>query len=197
MRVRVSCAAALLLLLTSASLSGATPIQTGGRLTSDSNVLAWWALSSAAKIRPNAPPPQQRTSAIEIRCARNEYESVQVVLRSELPFHNLEIQVGPFEGKKQHLSAPIETELLHALYLDVAKSTDGTSTLGLWPDPLGPLTDVIALEPGTNQAFWLRVYVPRNTESMTQFTPDGALIELRRDHVARAIEQLETHATAR
>ena len=41
----------------------------------------WWALSSAAKVRPDRKAPDNSGQALRIRLARNETDAAQVILR--------------------------------------------------------------------------------------------------------------------
>ena len=50
-------------------------------------------------------------------------------------------------------------EVLRAVYLNVTTPTDKSSRTGWWPDPLVPGLEPAELEPGTNEAYWVRVYV--------------------------------------
>jgi hypothetical protein len=133
-----------------------------GRLpASDSHVTLWWALSSAARIQPDSAPPEEQTPAVQIRCARNEHESVQVVVRPAKPLRQLTLGAGPFSRPGQASIAATNLEVLQALYLHVTSPTDKSTKAGWWPDPLVPVTGATDLEAGTNQAFWLRLFVPR------------------------------------
>ena len=72
------------------------PLQTGGLLPDDkSDVTVWWALSSAAKIRPDSSPPSQPSNPARIRCARNEQEDVQLVFRPAKPLEHLPFGPDP------------------------------------------------------------------------------------------------------
>lgn len=122
----------------------------------------WWALSSAAKIRPDQPPPTETGAAIEIRCARNEREAAQLVVRSAQPLKHFQLTLSALTGPGGAEISPGRFEILQAMYLDVTQPTDRASRAGLWPDPLLPVTGPLDLSAGTNHAFWLRVFTPTN-----------------------------------
>lgn len=127
----------------------------------------WWALSSAAKIRPDQPPPTETGVAIEIRCARNEREAAQLVVRSAQPLKNFQLTLSALTGPDGAEISPDRFEILQAMYLDITQPTDRASQAGLWPDPLLPVTGPLDLSAGTNHAFWLRVFTPTNARPGT------------------------------
>jgi hypothetical protein len=160
MRRRIICGLGVFMFLGCLAGIAAEDIELGGRLPQGgNNVVVWWTLSSAAKVRPDTKPAEQETAAVQMRCARNEYESVQVVVRPEQALHHLTIQAGSFAGPGQQMISSNEVEILQATYLNVTTPTDGSTKAGLWPDPLVPMRDAVDLPAGTNQAFWVRVHV--------------------------------------
>jgi hypothetical protein len=158
--MRIGVGVVIGMLLVSLAGSAAQDIQLGGRLPQGgTNAILWWTFSSAAKVRPDTVPIEQQSAAVQIRCARNEYEEVQVVVRPEKTLHHLTIQAGSFVGPGQQTITSNEVEILEATYLNVTNPTDGSTKAGLWPDPLVPMRDAVDLPAGTNQAFWIRVHV--------------------------------------
>ena len=146
----------------------ATALETTGRLElPGTNVVAWWAISSATKIQPDRAPPANASAAVRLRSARNERECVQIILRSARPLRGFSIAALTLTGPGQHAIAPPDTEWLRAVYLDITTPTDKSTKAGLWPDPLVPFTGSADLDPGMNQAFWLRVFVPQGAAAGT------------------------------
>ena len=161
MRLRFGCWLGVLILLALPGAQGAEQIETAGRLPNSSSTIAiWWALSSAAKIRPDTAPPEEQSTAVQIRCARHEWESVQVVVRPTHPLRNLTIEASSFTGTGHSVIFSNDVEILRAVYVNVTTPTDKSATGGLWPDPLIPMKGGTDLEPEMNHAFWMRVYVP-------------------------------------
>jgi len=147
--------------LNSLHAQDAAPAVAGGRLPSPAGgPTLWWALSSAAKIRPDQPPPTGPSETIRLSCARNEREAVQLVLRSPKRLDDFRISCGPLTGPGGAELASSRVELLQVMYLDIAAPTDRASQAGRWPDPLPPVTGRLGLEPDVNHAFWIRVFVP-------------------------------------
>ena len=158
----------ILLSLTCAIGLSAEPIALGGRLPQPGGeVVLWWALSSATKIQPQTPAPTQASSAVQIRCARNERECVQVVARPEEPLNQVRLEAGALTGPGNAVLPAGNLEILQARYVEVAHATDKAGKAGLWPDPLVPLSDSVNLEPGINHVFWIRVFVPRTAAAGT------------------------------
>lgn len=154
----------VLLLPGSLRLVAQQPVLTGGTLSqANTNVLVWWALSSAAKIRPETRPPEHPTAAVQLRCARNERESVQIIVRPDEPLRHFTVEAGAFSGPGQSVLLPKDFEVLKAVYLNVTTPTDKSTTAGLWPDPLLPVRDSLDLEPRINHAFWIRTFIPTGT----------------------------------
>jgi hypothetical protein len=142
------------------------PISVGGRLPSGSaNVSLWWTISSAAKVQPDTLPPTQFTAAVQIRCARNEHESVQVLLRSQEGLRGLTLEAEPFSGPSRGKTLSQNLEILRVDYVKVTAPTDKSTRAGSWPDPLPPFRAPIQIEPGQNQGFWLRIFVPESASS--------------------------------
>lgn len=149
--------------LTSLVCGGESPLASRVRLSpSPADVTLWWALSSTAKIRPDQPPPAERGAAIQMRCARNEREAVQLVVRPAHRIEDARITCSGLARPEGPGIAPIEVEILEVMYLDIAQATDRASQNGLWPDPLMPIAGPLSLEPDANHCFWLRTYVPTN-----------------------------------
>jgi len=125
-------------------------------------VQVWWA-SSGWKIGVDAPVPEADGRAITIRCARNEAEAAQVVVRPGRDIYGLTIRVtGDLRGPNGATISASDVEILEVGYVNVTVPTDKSSVTGLWPDPLPPLAGPIDLKADKNQAFWVRVKVPRD-----------------------------------
>lgn len=126
-------------------------------------ITVWWALSSAAKIRADQSPPIATNSTIRLNCAANEYEAVQLVLRTTRRLEEVQLTYGDLTGPDGAQIARDTLEVLQVMYLDISQPTDHASTNGLWPDPLLPIRGPLELKPDFNHVFWLRVFVPANT----------------------------------
>ena len=141
--------------------------QDGAHITSSAllsaqpaGVTLWWALSSSAKIRPDQPPPTATSAAIQLSSARNEREAVQLVIRSARPIEDCRLTCGGLTAASGAQIAADQVEVLQVRYLEITEPTDHAAQLGLWPDPLLPVSGPLELKPDFNHAFWLRVFVP-------------------------------------
>ncbi len=136
-----------------------------GRLLpgSATGVTLWWAPSSAAKIRPDQPPPTQQGAAMRLSAACNEREDVQLVLRSGTQLDSFTIATDDLTGPGGARLGADRIEVLQASYVEITQPTDGASRKGRWPDPLPPVTGPLSLSANCNHAFWLRVFVPPDT----------------------------------
>jgi hypothetical protein len=123
----------------------------------------WWALSSASKIQPDQPPPEEQGKCLAISCARNEREAAQLVVRSTRRLETVKITCSALTGPNSASIPAAGIELLQILYLDVAQPSDRGSMKGLCPDPLLPIDEPLELKADFNHAFWIRVFVPSNS----------------------------------
>jgi len=147
--------------------ASASPVSAGLLPSQPSGVTLWWALSSAAKIRPDQPPPTVTNSTIQFSSAGNEREAVQLVVRAANRLEDFRLTCGPLAGPNGAQIARSNIEILQVMYLEITEPTDRASKKGLWPDPLLPISGPLELKPDFNHAFWLRVFVPSNTPAGT------------------------------
>jgi hypothetical protein len=137
-----------------------------------------WTISSAAKIRPDQPVPSGRQMPVAIRCARNEREAAQVVLRSREPVRQFRIRCSALTGPNNAVLAERQVEILQVKYLNITQPTDRSAKPGLWPDPLLPVSGPLDLQPDFTHAFWIRLFVPPQTpagryEGRLELTAEG------------------------
>jgi hypothetical protein len=95
-------------------------------------------------------------------CARNERESVQLVVRSTNHLNQFQIACSALTGPDSAQIAAAEVEILQVMYVNVTQPSDGSSMKGLCPDPLAPISAPLELKPNFNHAFWFRVFVSTN-----------------------------------
>lgn len=127
----------------------------------------WWAWSSAAKIRPDQTAPTRRADALRIRCARNETDAAQLLLRPTQALNRFTLKAGPLVGPAGATIAPEQIEILEVGYLQIAQPTDRAGSTGPWPDPLLPIGSPLDLAPNENHAFWIRIHTPRDARAGT------------------------------
>jgi hypothetical protein len=125
----------------------------------------WWAWSSAAKIRPDQTPPTRREHAIRIRCARNETDAAQLIIRPTKALAGFVIEPTALLGADGTMIAPEQIEILEVGNVQIVQPTDRAGSTGPWPDPLFPITATLELAANKNHAFWIRIHAPRDARA--------------------------------
>ncbi len=137
-----------------------------------------WEVNPLVKVFPDS-PPQSESHALSVELAANEYEPIQLALRSPGSTNHVRISVSPLRGPHTISLPPVKIERVgfvpvdypSAYYsTDVAEwcrkvprgsaSTDGWA--GWWPDPLAPC-DSVDIPPGQTQPIWLTIHAPKST----------------------------------
>jgi len=131
---------------------------------STAKVGLWWA-SSGWKISPDRPVPKAGCEAMMIRAARNEAEAAQLVIRPGVSLKNLTVRAEVLTGPDGTIIPAENIEVLRVRYVNVTQTTDKSSVLGFWPDPLPPFKGPIDLEANKNNPLWVRVKVPRQVQA--------------------------------
>ena len=65
-----------------------------------STAFIWWTAHALEKIRPYAAVPDKPQNSVQISAARNEFESFQIVFRSESDLEGVDIQVLRIQTRK-------------------------------------------------------------------------------------------------
>jgi len=134
--------------------------------------------------------PLAGAAEAEIACARNEYESVQIVVTAlGGSLQEVQAQISPLQGPGGTALPAEHVVLYRAAYVPIRHAAPrATQPLGLTPDPLIPFVNPYTGEPipeprwtgrervgprfgatgfevwdGQHQALWLDVYVPKDT----------------------------------
>ena len=129
--------------------------------------LELWSVAPLHKITPTAlPGANWQRSGVRIESARNEWEAVQVVVRTSETIRGLNVVVPELRGPLGYVLPFSQVRLCKAEWVDVNAPFEvdkPSEEPDLRPDPLpgvNPATDRFALEPGHNLVFWLMVGVP-------------------------------------
>ncbi|MFQ6133245.1 MAG: glycoside hydrolase domain-containing protein [Armatimonadota bacterium] len=136
-----------------------------------------WQVNPLVKVFPDE-PPEPRPEQIVVRLARNEYEPVQLVLRSPRRLPRVRVEVRQPGGPGGALLPQVAVNLVGFVPVDYPSSyysstlpvwyrlvpsgagrSDGWA--GEWPDPLPPYRP-FELEPNRAQPLWLTVHAPAN-----------------------------------
>ena len=136
-----------------------------GYLLSDDAPLAVWWCESPHKVSRTRSLPSERSSAVEIALARNEYEAAQVVLRGTQPNMRATVSMGDLRSDAGAVIPASDVEVCEVAYLWVENPSDETCGRGWWPDPLPPLNGPLALPADENQPLWITVHTRPDTRA--------------------------------
>jgi len=101
--------------------------------------------------------PEDAAEALELRCARNERESGQVIIAAlEDELSNVRVSVDPLAGPVT-LDNAVEAGLV--CYIPTRDAPNLVHHIGLWPDGISPLAE-FDLPQGQVQPIWLTIAVP-------------------------------------
>ncbi|MCS7254694.1 MAG: DUF4091 domain-containing protein [Armatimonadota bacterium] len=139
-----------------------------------------WTINSLVKVFPDT-PPEPMPKVVSVLMARNEYEPVQIALRSDQAIRGVRVEVTPLKNAQGKVLPPPElwrigyvlvdhpsayySSQLPVWYRLVPKgqgSSDGWA--GEWADPLMPLQP-FDLQPNRTEAILLVLYTPPDTPS--------------------------------
>ncbi len=140
------------------------PKQDYGQKIRQTKIATIWQCSSAYKIGKHWPVPSENAQALQISLAKNEYESRQLVITPKINLSNVTISVSNLK-KSNAILAKENIDILHLGYVNITESTDGAYPKGNWPDPIFPIEKSLKLKANENHPFWVRIYVPKHTQS--------------------------------
>lgn len=123
--------------------------------------------------RDQAPGPDWTAGRAELDCARNESESVQVVIRSDQPLAGLAVTLSDFGGPQGSVLGLANLRTYRVEWVDINAPFEvdqPSETPDFQPDPLPPVdlaTERFDLTPGQNLILWLTVTVPADARPGT------------------------------
>ncbi len=136
------------------TLIGAVLVVMAGGAGHATAELTLWSAPAAEKVFRDTAPGTMPASGLELSCAGNETEAVQLVVRPAEDLAQVALAVGPLTAADGS-AAPLRVTVLEVHYVP-APDTEQK----LWPDPLPPHVRPINLAANQNQPFWLKVSVP-------------------------------------
>ncbi|MBI3895005.1 MAG: DUF4091 domain-containing protein [Acidobacteria bacterium] len=136
--------------------------------------LNWWTTHALIKVRPNDAPPAGNMRGAELFAGRNEFESFQIVLRSDRhDVEKVDLQISDLRESSGSSIASKNVTIYLERYLKLEFPSSAEGGTGEWPDPLIPRIDRYAGEKrnafpfsllrSRNQPLWIEVYVPPDT----------------------------------
>lgn len=135
----------------------------GYLLESNSNFLLWWS-EGAYKVMQDTPQPDKKSSCITINSAKNEWESIILVISPKVDMQSVEITVSDFVANNSNSTNSIESLVRKVEYVEVTTPTDSYGFKGMWPDPLPLYKGGETLSSGINNPFWINFKTPAKTE---------------------------------
>ncbi len=148
----------------------------GSLLKTGDDAVFWWTDGVRKIGRHRRPPTRPASKKIELWCARNEYEPVQLVVSPKRDMR-LHIRAGELRHKSGHVLKSA-LSLFAVEYVNIQTPTDGVGAAAPWPDPLPPIDGVMSLKKNENQPLWILAYIPDDApagdyEGWIEATIDG------------------------
>ena len=127
-----------------------------------------WVADESEKVRPEAPAPPVRRSAIELRAAGGECTGAQIVVRGSAAVEGLTAKARALHGAKSG-AVPIELSRVATIVLEQPTGPEGSA--GEWPDALIPVRDApwnetrrafpVDVAAGRSQTIFVEACAPR------------------------------------
>lgn len=105
-------------------------------------------------------------AAIQLAAARNEYETVQLILQAtQSPVDNVELKAGRMTTDRgaEIGSENVDAFLIH--YTRIDEPSDSRGARGEWPDALVPLQAPFRVRADVPSVVWVRIRVPRGASA--------------------------------
>lgn len=118
--------------------------------------------SSMESVRPKIPRRIESAQSFSVRLARGEYESFQLLVRSDSDMKGLRVEAFGGEAADWVECSPVGYVKLvnKPEYFD---KLEGNPTLGWWPNLILDFLDSADVPAGDVMSFWIRVHCPRET----------------------------------
>ncbi len=136
----------------------------GYSLGNDDRCSVWWA-EGAYKVMNNDPVPIGKVIPVQLKSAKNENESFQIILNPQKEIKNLMIKMDDLKDKAGNIIPVKNVTIREVVYVHVLRPTDDYGKKGWYPDPLPELDGPVQLEAGKNHPFWITVKVPASAKS--------------------------------
>jgi len=137
-----------------------------------------WTLTQTQRVLRGEPPA--KGVAVRLAAARNEWESFQILMRSDVPVKGVNVEPSDLKGPGGAVLRADDARLFrqHQLELTVGTFRNEKFRPGWYPDPLIPFRHPITrkplskgrlsavpfeLPPGQTHGFWVDVHVPPGT----------------------------------
>ncbi len=138
-----------------------------------------WTVTETRRVL-RADPAENRVE-VKLSAARNEWESFQILIRSDVPVAGINIEAGDLRGPEGAVLGADQARLFrqHQLELTVGTFRNDQFKPGWYPDPLIPFRDPVTREPLTGgrfvavpfdlpadqtHGFWVDLYAPADAK---------------------------------
>ncbi len=140
-----------------------------------------WTVAETRRVLREELPHAQEGMAVKLAAARNEWESFQILIRSDEPVRGVRVEPGELRGPKGAVLPAAAARLYrqHALHLTEPTFRNDQFRPGWYPDPLIPFVHPLTGKPlagarftavpfdlpaGEAHGFWVDLYVPANAQ---------------------------------
>ncbi len=133
----------------------------GELLSKQRDAVIWWCEPDWKIPRDRAPPSgtPNAASMVRLAAARNDYESVQLVISPQADGRLKSVEVGPLTHPSGATIGGDDIKVSYVYYHYVHTPTDKEGVRDWWPDALPPYNSPLPLVKGQNQPLWLTVRV--------------------------------------
>lgn len=139
-----------------------------------------WTMTETRRVLREVPAGSG--TAVKLAAARNEWESFQILLRSDAPVRGINVEAADLTGPDAAVLPAADARLFRQQQLYLAEGTYRNEDFkpGWYPDPLIPFTDPVTRKPlqaarlravpfdlpaGQTHGFWVDLYVPPDAKS--------------------------------
>ncbi|MHC4178366.1 MAG: hypothetical protein ACYSWU_12715, partial [Planctomycetota bacterium] len=134
-----------------------------------------WAVTETRRVLRN--DPSEQSTSVKLAAARNEWESFQILIRSDAALAGVNVEAGDLTGPGGAVLRAADARLFrqHQLHLTVGTYRNEDFKPGWYPDPLIPFRHPVTRKPleggrlsavpfdlpaGQTHGFWVDLYVP-------------------------------------
>ncbi len=164
----------LILCVAGISLLQPAPVPAAGR----PGLLTWWIESPLIKVSPGYQTPARMRNRVDAYAARNEFQSFQIVLRSDgEDATGIDVELSDFMTSGRAEISKDNAAVYLEQFISITRPSLAGGATGLWPDPLLPRVDryfherrnafPLRIPKGQNQPLWIEVFVPQDARPGT------------------------------
>jgi hypothetical protein len=121
-----------------------------------------WADGTTKVFREDNIFPGTFSKAGEVALAGNEYESIQLVLRSKTKVSNVTVSVSDLTNETNAKISSKDIQILLVGYVNTKRPTYDVDYVGWWPDPLLDFLNTFELDANVWQPVWLDIHTSAN-----------------------------------